>query len=166
MRHLLARKLTREAFAPFGEVISPQGAHSFKINNGTTTRFHELATAQVRGEDARTILSIFRGEPFAFPVELAMMERHPLGSQAFMPLSAHPYLVAVAPDENGRPGDPHVFLAAPGEGVNYRINTWHHPLISLETVCDFLVVDRAGEGYNLEEFFYDLPFVVTGHEPA
>lgn len=162
MRHILAQPLTREAFAPFGDVITIEGAHSFKINNGTTTRFHDLATASVAGEDARVIMSIFRGEPFSLPVEIVMMERHPLGSQAFIPLHNHPWLVVVAPPADDRPGEPQAFLAGPGQGVNYHANIWHHPLLSMETLCDFLVVDRAGDGYNLEEYFYEHPYVLNG----
>ncbi len=151
--------LTRESFAPFGDVVATSGADSFLINNGTTERFHDLAKVETAGEGAHTLVSIFRGQPFALPIELKMMERHPLGSQAFMPLSPRPFLVAVAPDENGRPGRPRVFLVKPDgdslAGVNYARNVWHHPLISLEAVSDFLIVDRGGDGNNLEEFFFD-----------
>ena len=88
------------------------------------------------------------------------MERHPFGSQSFSPLSGRPFLVAVSPDEDGKPGEPQVFLVAPHQGVNYRRNTWHHPLMAIGAVCDFLVVDRDGPGNNLEEFFFDTPFVI------
>ena len=155
---LAVEPLTREAFAPFGDVIATAGAKSFLINNGTTERFHDLAKVVTAGEGARTLLSIFRRLPFSPPIELKMMERHPLGSQAFMPLSPRPFLVAVARDEDGRPGCPRVFLVRPeGEsliGVNYARNVWHHPLISLEGTSEFLIVDRGGEGNNLEEFFF------------
>ena len=161
---LRVEPLTREAFAPFGDVIATAGAQHFPINNGTTERFHDLAKVETAGEGARTCISIFRGQPFVPPIELKMMERHPLGSQAFIPLSPHPFLVAVAPDENGRPGRPRVFLVKPdGDslvGVNYARNVWHHPLVSLESVSDFLIVDRAGEGNNLEEFFFGEGYVV------
>lgn len=157
-RALPVEPLSREAFAPFGDVIATAGADSFLINNGTTERFHDLAKVETAGEGARTLVSIFRGQPFAPPIELKMMERHPLGSQAFMPLSPRPFLVAVAPDEEGTPGRPRVFLVKPdGDslvGVNYARNVWHHPLISLEVESDFLVIDRDGPGGNLEEYFY------------
>ena len=141
--------LTAAAFAPFGDVVET-GADPVMINNGTTERHHDLAKVDLLGQGAHPLINIFRGQPFTPPVEITMMERHPLGSQAFMPVGDHPYLVVVAPDENGAPGDPVVFLARK-QGVNYRANVWHHPLISLETVSDFLVVDRGGEGVNLEE---------------
>ncbi|MNL70724.1 Ureidoglycolate lyase [compost metagenome] len=89
-----------------------------------------------------------------------MMERHPLGSQSFSPLSGRPFLVAVSPDEGGRPGRPLVFLARGDQGVNYGRNVWHHPLMAIGAVSDFLVVDRDGPGNNLEEFFFETPFTI------
>ena len=83
-----------------------------------------------------------------------MMERHPLGSQAFLPLSRRPFLVVVAPDEGGVPGQPVAFVTAPGQGVNYARNVWHHPLIALGETADFVVVDRGGPGDNLQEHVF------------
>ena len=167
---LPVEKLTREAFAPFGDVIATSDADHFEINNGTTIRFHDLAKVETAGERAHTLVSIFRGQPFAPPIDLKMMERHPLGSQAFVPLSPRPFLVAVAPDEAGKPGTPRVFLVEPdGEslvGVNYARKVWHHPLISLERTSEFLIVDRGGEGNNLEEFFFDDPYRIASLELA
>ena len=160
MTRLALERLTPEAFAPFGDVIAPDPARALMINGGTTTRFHELARAEALGEDAGVIISIFRGEPRRFPYTLDMMERHPFGSQSFSPLSQHPFLVVVAEDQGGVPARPRVFLAAGGQGVNYRVNVWHHPLMAIGTVSDFLVVDRAGPGNNLEEYFYADPFII------
>lgn len=153
---LRAVPLTADAFRPFGEVIEPDNASEIRlINKGTTTRFHDIAPVDVSSEGGRPLISIFRGKPFTLPVTIAMLERHPLGSQAFVPLSHRPYLVVVARDENGRPGAPLAFLAANGQGVSYARDAWHHPLIALGDVSDFLVVDRGGPGDNLQEF--DLP---------
>lgn len=152
--------LTREAFAPFGEVIEADPASMRLINGGTTERFHALAPVEIYGEEARAIISIFRGTPRAFPYVVTVMERHPLGSQSFSPLSGRPFLVVVSPDEDDRPGMPRVFLAKPGQGVNYRANTWHHPLMTLGETSDFLVVDREGPGRNLDEYFFDTPYVI------
>lgn len=155
MKALKARPLTREAFAPFGDVIETAGARHYPINNGTTERFHDLANVDVSSADGRPLISIFVGQPFVPPVAIRMMERHPLGSQAFMPLDNRPYLVAVAPNgPNDRPGEPVIFLASGLQGVNYAPNTWHHPLIALQAESRFLVVDRGGEGRNLEEAVY------------
>ncbi|MDO9414909.1 ureidoglycolate lyase [Pararhizobium sp.] len=159
-RVLPIRPLTKEAFAPFGSVIEADPASMRLINGGTTERFHGLAAPEAVGEGARVILNLFRGQPRSFPYTLTMMERHPLGSQSFSPLQDRPWLVVVSPDEGGRPGRPLVFMASGRQGINYRRNVWHHPLMSLETVCEFLVADRDGPGNNLEEFFFDDPFLI------
>jgi ureidoglycolate lyase len=160
-RILVAEPLTLLGFEPFGQVIEPDNADSIRlINGGTTTRFHDLAAVDVASEGGRPLINIFRGKPFALPVTIAMMERHPLGSQAFVPLHDRPFLVVVAPDENGRPGPPRAFVARGAQGVNYGRNVWHHPLIALGDMSDFLVVDRGGEGANLEEAEYAEKFVI------
>ena len=148
------RALTKAAFAPFGDVIETEGAELRLINDGTTERYHDLANVDVTGESARVLVNVFRGKPFALPIDISMLERHPLGSQAFIPLQNRPFLVVVAEDDGGKPGMPIAFLCQGNQGVNYARNAWHHPLISLEETSDFLVVDRGGEGNNLEEFFW------------
>lgn len=155
---LTVKPLTALAFAPFGEVIEADPSTMRLINGGTTERFHALFSPDVVGEGARVIVNIFRGQPRAFPYEIGMMERHPLGSQSFSPLSGRPFLVAVSEDEGGRPARPQVFLARPDQGVNYRRNVWHHPLMAIGEVSDFLVVDRDGSGNNLEEHFFASPY--------
>jgi ureidoglycolate lyase len=153
--------LTQDAFAPFGQVIEADPARMKFINGGNTERFHALGQADVTGEGACVILNIFRGQPRPFPYELTMMERHPFGSQSFSPLNGRPYLVVVSADEEGKPGEPQVFLARGDQGVNYGRNVWHHPLMTIGEVSDFLVVDRDGPGNNLEEFFFDEPYIIS-----
>ncbi|WP_180898507.1 ureidoglycolate lyase [Martelella soudanensis] len=165
MTRLALERLTPEAFAPFGAVIAPDPATARLINGGTTTRFHELARVEALGEGACVIISIFRGEPRRFPYQVDMMERHPLGSQSFSPLSSRPFLVVVAEDDNGAPSAPRVFFAESGQGVNYDANVWHHPLMTLGEASDFLVVDRAGPGDNLEEYRYREPFIIEEAYP-
>ncbi len=149
---LIAEPLTRAAFEPFGDVIETQGAEHFAINNGTTERYHDLANIDVTGEGARVIANIFCGEPWVPPIEIKMLERHPLGSQAFMPIGPHPYLAVVADSgADGLPGELKAFLCQCDQGVNYARGIWHHPLLSLEARSDFLVIDRGGPGINLEE---------------
>jgi ureidoglycolate lyase len=155
---LTVKPLTKEGFAPFGDVLEIEGAERRLINAGTCTRFHALAGVQTLGDGARAIVSLFRAQPTSLPTRLSMMERHPLGSQAFWPLSGGDWLVVVAPDENGKPGAPVVFRAGSHQGVCYAPNVWHHPLLALEHVSDFLVVDRDGPGLNLEEVDYSTPF--------
>ena len=160
MSVIVAAPLTREAFAPFGQVIETDGARHYAINGGRCERYHALARAEALGEDGHVILNIFCGTPYDLPLSLAMVERHPLGSQAFIPLSPRPFLVVVAPDEGGRPGTPRAFLTKPGQGVNYPAGLWHGVLTPIGEPQDFLVVDRAGEGGNLEEFFFPEPHEV------
>lgn len=159
------KELTAAAFAPYGDVIETRNAEAFPINNGSTTRFHDLAKVETAGRGARTLINLFRGKPFELPITIAMLERHPLGSQAFIPLHGRPWLVVVARDEFGSPAEPKAFLVRPGadgfRGVNYARNVWHHPLLSLEAEGDFCVVDRGGEENNLEEFFFDRPYEIT-----
>jgi ureidoglycolate lyase len=166
MSHVLSlRPLTKAAFAPFGDVLEADPQTMRLINGGTTERFHALATAEAEGEGASVILNIFRGQARSFPYTVDMMERHPFGSQSFTPLSGRPFLVVVSKDEDGKPGEPQVFLAEARQGVNYRRNVWHHPLMAIGEASDFLVVDRAGPGNNLEEFFFDTPFKITEPKP-
>ncbi len=161
MKTLIAQPLTKAAFEPFGQVLTTKGAHHYPINAGMTERFHDLAKIEIAGETGRPLISIFRGQPYAMPLSLTMVERHPLGSQAFMPLHDRPFLVIVAPDENGRPGTPLVFMTQPGTGINIGRNVWHGVLTALEAEGDFLVVDRGGEGNNLQEHFFDTPYRVA-----
>jgi ureidoglycolate lyase len=160
MKTIDIRPLTREAFAPFGDVLETEGAHNFPINAGKCVRYHDLAKIETTGEKARPMISLLRGEPYPLPLELTMVERHPFGSQAFIPLSEHPFLVVVAEETSDGPGEPIAFKTAPGQGVNIGRNVWHGILTPLDGLSDFAVVDRAGEGVNLEEHFYERPFLI------
>ena len=147
--------LTRELFAPFGDVIEIDDADHYSINEGTTERYHDLAKIDVSAKDGVPLISIFRGQPRSIPIKIKMMERHPLGTQAFMPLQPHPYLVAVAAlSDTVGPADVKAFIAASGQGVSYRRGVWHHPLLVLEPDHDFLVIDRGGAGDNLSEYSF------------
>ncbi len=153
---LRVEPLTIEAFRPFGEVLEASDAvRHFTINGGNTERYHDLARLEP-GADGRLIVSIFRGLPRSLPFTVSMMERHPKASQAFFPLSGRPYLVVVAPPgEAPTAATLRCFLAGPQQGVNYATGTWHHPLLALDAVSDFLVLDRAGEGPNCDEVTLD-----------
>ncbi|MGP3698222.1 ureidoglycolate lyase [Rhodobacter sp. NSM] len=155
--------LSATAFAPFGDLLSAEGAPDRIINQGLCGRWHDRALLDF-GPDGRAGLSIFRAEARSLPCRLEMVERHPDGSQAFLPMTAHPFLVVVAPDENGRPGTPRAFLTAPGQGVNLHRNTWHGVLTPLAEPGLFAVVDRIGPGTNLEEHWFHEPWVIA--EPA
>ncbi|MCZ4288380.1 ureidoglycolate lyase [Hoeflea alexandrii] len=164
MRDLTLEPLTAEAFAPFGTVMDTAAAELRMINGGTTERFHALAMADTATGGGNTILSLFRGQPRAFPYAVDMMERHPLGSQAFFPVTGGDWIAVVAPDAGGHPGEPRAFLVPGHIGVQYARNVWHHPLIAVGRVSDFLVMDREGDGANLEEASYDVPYLIA--QPA
>lgn len=168
---LFIEVLTAEAFAPFGEVIQAvDTAVHYTINGGTTERFHDLARLDP-GDGGRIIASIFRSAPCELPASIRMMERHPRGSQAFMPLFAgngpRPYLVVVAP-----PGpvptalDLRCFIAQARQGVNLAAGVWHHPLLALRQTSNFLVLDRDGPGDNCDEVAIAPPAVITAEAVA
>jgi ureidoglycolate lyase len=162
MKTLTLEPLTREAFAPYGDVIELEGARHFPINGGTTERFHDLARVEIGADEGgRPLISVFRGQPRPQPVEISMMERHPLGSQAFVPLGDVEYLIVVAPAGEFDPAGLRAFHTKGWQGVNYARGVWHHPLIVLEREGDFIVVDRGGNQPNCDEI--DLPerYVLT-----
>lgn len=160
-RTIFIEPLTRAAYAPFGEVIETAGAQHYPINAGMTERYHDLAKVELGGVHARPLVSIARGQHYELPLTLNMVERHPLGSQAFHPLTQRPFLSIVAPDEGGVPGRPRAFLTAPGQGINMAMNIWHGVLTPLGETSDFLIIDRGGEGNNLEEYFFEEPYLIV-----
>lgn len=152
--------LTKEAFQPFGDVIEATGDADFMINDGAAGRYHALANVDAGLKGGTPAISIFRATRTVWPTRLYLMERHPLGSQAFMPLSHHDWLAVVAdPVEKPTVDDLRVFRASGRQGVQYARGTWHHPLVILVPEQDFLVVDRCvigdGDTNNLEEVLLD-----------
>lgn len=158
-------RLTGEAFAPFGEVITVEGAHHYPINDGTTERFHDLAVIDVSDHGGNPLINLFRSKPRRLPFEIRTMERHPFGSQAFIPLSRRPYLVIVATPGEFDERTLRVFLAENGAGVNYAKGVWHHGLFALCEESDFIVIDRGGPGLNCEEILLSQPILIDreGH---
>lgn len=141
--------LTPEAFAPFGDVLEAAGPPDKMINAGLCARFHDRARIDIA--DGCVGLNIFEARPRALPYTLDLLERHPLGSQAFVPMSEQPFLVTVAPDDAGQPGTPLAFLTSPGQGINIHRNVWHGVLTPLAAPGLFAVVDYVGPAPNLEE---------------
>ena len=150
--------LAAAAFAPFGDILEVAGAPDKIINQGHCGRWHDLAKIDVI--DGRVGVSLFDAKPRAFPYRLDMMERHPDGSQAFLPMSRDSFLVVVAADAEGRPGMPRAFVTGPGQGVNYHRGVWHGVLAPLGTSGLFAVVDRIGSGPNLEEHWFEQPYSI------
>lgn len=151
--HLLpALPLSAEAFAPFGQVIECAGHAGYAINEGSSQRFTDLAQLEADAE-GRLALSIFRAEARQAPFALSCLERHPLGSQAFMPLHGQAFLVVVAEcrplPTQPAPEGLRIFVSNGRQGINFRRGVWHHPLLAL-SAGDFLVADRLGPGENCE----------------
>ena len=150
--NLTPEPLTREAFAPFGDVIEVcESNRVIPINYGLTERHHDLAGVDVDEGGGRAIVSIFRTQPISLPFQVKIMERHPRGSQAFVMLTGNPYLVVVAPAGEFDHTQLRAFHVGPEQGVNYHKGVWHHYCLGLNGRNDFLVVDREGEGDNCDE---------------
>ncbi|WP_339670915.1 ureidoglycolate lyase [Dasania marina] len=144
--------LTREAFAPYGDVIEVnENNNIMAINYGKTERHHDLANIDVNDQGGKPIVNIFNSQPVSLPFTIKVMERHPLGSQAFINMGKQPYVVVV-----GKAGEFDIdnlqgFIAQEHQGVNYHKGTWHHYSLCLNEVSQFLVIDRGGEGHNCDE---------------
>ena len=153
MIDLVAAPLTKKSFAPFGDVIELSNAQQYPINQGLTTRFHDLFDIDVAAQGGRAIVNVFRTDPIPLPHRIKVMERHPLGSQAFLPMDHDPFLILVA-DAGDRisASNLHLFKTNGHQGINFNKNTWHHFQIGLSKQRDFIVIDRGGDGNNLEEF--------------
>lgn len=159
---ILAQPLTAEKFAPFGDVLQAAGSPDKIINQGLCERFHDCADMDF--DDGRAGISIFRGEPRAIPLMLDLVERHPQGSQAFVPMSADRFLVVVAEDNDGIPVNPQAFVTTAGQAINFYRGTWHGVLTPLHAPGLFAVVDRIGEGANLEEYRFATPYIIDVEE--
>lgn len=148
-RTLRVEPLTRAAFAPYGEVIDAEGVEPELLNQGTAKKYAALATVELVSGVAA--VSLFHAAPRALPLALRTIERHPLGSQAFVPLRPTRFLVVVAGTRDApRPDDLRAFLATGQQGINFRAGVWHHPLTVLEP-SELLVIDRREGTGNLQE---------------
>ncbi|MBR0792541.1 ureidoglycolate lyase [Bradyrhizobium manausense] len=154
MATLSIEPLTKQAFAPFGEVIETNGVVPLSINQGYAKRFNDIANIDVAAEGGQTSISWFVASMRPAPIAIRLMERHPLGSQLFMPLGGTDWLIVVCTDPRNA-ASYRAFAATGHQGVNYARNCWHHPLLVLKDASAFLVVDRKGDGNNLEEYWLD-----------
>ena len=161
MSDILIHPLTQDAFAAFGDIITLKDTPDKLINQGLCGRHHDLVALDF-GPDGRAGISLFNATPRSLPYHLELVERHPEGSQAFLPMTQNPFLVIVAPDEGGIPGRPLAFRTAPGQGINFHRNVWHGVLTPLFVPGLFAVVDRIGSSVNLEEYCFETPFTVSG----
>ncbi|MFT6327617.1 MAG: ureidoglycolate lyase [Crocinitomicaceae bacterium] len=164
---LIPQPLTQQAFSLFGDLVEV-GGKPIMINEGTTERYHRLSDVTLGNDMSGSmgIINIFRAQPRTMPMNITMMERHPLGSQAFLPTNGLPYLVLVCLGKDAPDPDTLKLFIADGsgpslQGVSYKANCWHHPLLALDQVTDFWVVDRLGSGNNLEEMDFDSTMNIT-----
>lgn len=155
MRTLIPAPLTPEAFAPFGEVLDATGDFRL-INEGMCQRHHDRATLDF-GPEGRAGISVFRAQPRALPYSFDLIERHPDGCQAFLPMTEHPFLVIVS---TGPEAKPQAFLTSGAQGINLHRGTWHGVLTPLSAPGLFAVVDRIGTTPNLDEHRYSEPWTV------
>ncbi|WP_417599652.1 ureidoglycolate lyase [Pararhodobacter oceanensis] len=163
-RTLITEPLTADAFAPFGDLLDASGAPDKLINQGMCGRYHDRAALDFGPETSpagRAGISIFNAEPRAFPYVLELVERHPEGSQAFIPMHQNPFMVIVASDEGGTPGTPRAFLTNGAQAINFHRNIWHGVLTPLSAPGLFAVIDRIGDTANLQEHWFDTPYTVV-----
>jgi len=143
------KPISKENFSKFGDVISTKDINSIDVNNGYAKRYDNIANLNTSKDNGKTTISIFSALKRQFPMKIDMMEKHPLGSQAFIPMKETTFLSLVAP-QGDKPELNQIesFIVPPGIGINYNPGIWHFPLISTEDM-NFLVVDRKGLGDNL-----------------
>jgi len=151
MIRLRTEPLTPQAFAPFGDVLQTTGTPDRLINNGYCGRWHDMAQLDF-GPGGRAGLNLFKAQPRSLPYVLDLLERHPEGSQAFVPMYETTWLVTVAEDAGGTPVNLRAFLVAPGQAINLHRGTWHGVLTPLAEPGLFAVIDRIGSTANLEEY--------------
>ena len=153
-------KINRSNFSTYGDLISTNDINPININAGYAKRFDNLADLNTSKNEGETIVSIFSALKRTFPMTIDMMEKHPLGSQAFIPIKETTFLCFVAPQgESPEINKIHSFIIPPKTGINYKPGIWHFPLISTEDT-DFLVIDRKGNGENLVIHKFDKEKVV------
>ena len=155
-RQITLEPITPEAFAPFGDILEVGGEHRL-INEGWCKRYHDRAGLDF-GPEGRAGISVFQARPRALPYSFDLIERHPEGSQAFIPMSEHPFLVIVAESPTATP---RAFLTKPGQAINFHRGTWHGVLTPLHEPGLFAVVDRIGQTPNLEEVRLPAPWIVV-----
>ncbi|MCV2882790.1 ureidoglycolate lyase [Actibacterium sp. XHP0104] len=151
--------ISKGAFAPFGDVLDTAGDPDKLINQGLCERYHDRAALDF-GPEGRAGVSLFLAQRRMLPLTLDMVERHPEGSQTFIPMTENPFLVIVAPDQGGTPGTPLAFMTRPRQGISLHRGTWHGVLTPLTDPGLFAVIDRIGPGANLQEHWFDTPYTV------
>lgn len=160
MKKIKAQNITKESFGAFGDILDIDGSPDKLINAGFCERYNDRAKLEFTNGKAG--ISIFNAKARKLPYEFDMLERHPDGSQAFVPLSGNPFLIIVAgTNTENKPHQPQAFITEKSQGINIYRNVWHGVLTPLSSPGIFAVVDRIGPGTNLEEYFFNEKFQVN-----
>ncbi len=160
MHKISIEPLSQETFQPFGQVIEMRGDFDFTFNEGRADRWADLANLDI-DRDGKLGISMCVSRPITLPYTLEMMERHPLASQAFIPMNSRPFIVFTAEDIEGTPFKPRAFLTNGKQGINYNRDTWHGVLSPIDQDQEFLIIDRiCGSGNNLKTFQFDTPYLI------
>lgn len=155
MTALYIEPLSAEAFFPFGDVIEVDQRVAQPMNRGMAERYHALATVESYGEQAKTVISLVSSRRYELPHRIELVERHPLGSQSFIPLGDTPFIVIVAEGADVVDvKDLRAFRTNGRQGINYRAGVWHGPLFTPFDAMEFVCIDRDGQGSNCEEFVF------------
>ncbi|MCY4185841.1 MAG: ureidoglycolate lyase [Rhodobacteraceae bacterium] len=148
-----ANLISDEKFYPFGEIIRLNTTAPITINQGECFRFNDLANLD-HDPDGRMGISIFESSIRTIPHQFNLVERHPHGCQFFLSMDNEPFLIIVAPDQDGMPGTPKAFITGKYQGINFNRGTWHGVLTPIQGSGKFLVIDWIGPKENLEEYIY------------
>ena len=161
MTRLIIEPLAADTFEAYGDVIESAGDGEI-INSDTVCKYADLADIDLMGDGGRPAVHLYQATPYPMPMAIRMMERHPLSSQLFMSLHQKPFLVVVAAaGDSVQSAGIRAFITNGKQGVNYRAGTWHHPVIAINEVTEFMVLDRIGSGKNCDEIFFDHETAVT-----
>jgi len=137
-------------FSEFGHVINKElTSEKISINQGTTIRHHNISDLELNNEGGVPAISIFSGSPRNLPIEIKIMEKHPIASQSFLPIQNIDWLIVVSKDKNNMPDLDTIrcFHIKGDVGITYNRNVWHHPLLVREKQ-DFWIVDRINKNEN------------------
>ena len=159
-RNVYFEPLTEESFAEFGDVLAAEGTPDRLVDRGRCGRYDDRAMLDF--SNGRPAMNMLLSEARKLPIKLNMVLRHPKGTKCVMPMTQNPFLVIVSPSIDGEPGPPRAFLTKPGQGVNYHRGVWHHILTPLVAPGLFCVLDRADKGPNLDEHWFDRPYMIAG----
>ena len=153
MKELKLYQLNKDQFEPFGDIIDTKQQLPFEINDGNCFRYNNLAKLSFNKGQAG--ISLFKSKKITLPYSFNFMEKHPLGSQAFIPVFGCRFIVIVAKEVNGLPSDPTAFITTHGQGVNYHNGIWHGVLAPIDDDAIFTVIDWIGKESNLETHTFD-----------